>query len=355
MVTSRQVDGRDNEPQVEGAVGQVHHFLGVNLPDLVESTVGDPPSSAVLGQTFSASETVTNQGIADAGASFTKYYLSTDGVSPLYLLGNRSVGAITAGNTDSGTTMVTVPNEVPEGSYFLVACADSGPGTGGRVSEVAESDETNNCTASAGSVAITGPNLIESNVSATLDVSGTLTVSDTVQNTGSATAGPSITRWWLSTDTIKDANDPFIRNCTNGGPVPGRNVGSINGGQSDAGQSTTSPLCVRDANGLHPPASGTYYVIACADETHVVGELNESNNCATSSNTVQVIGNIDLIESCSRRRSSFDGAPSARCSRSPTRSRISAATLPRRRSRSSTCRRTERRLTFTSTLAAWAP
>ena len=271
------------------------------LPDLIESTVGDPPGTASLGGTFTASDTVTNQGTADAGTSFTKYYLTSNGVTPLYLLGERSVGAITAGNTDSGSATVTVPGEVPEGSYRLLACADAGSGTGGQVSQVDESDETNNCTASAGSVAISGPNLIESNVTASpamLDLAtGTLTVSDTVQNIGTGSAGASISRWWLSTDTVKDPSDAFIRNCTNGGAVPGRNVGAIAGGASDSGQASTSPLCVRDGSGLHPPAGGTYYVIVCADTTNLVSETNENDQCATSSNTITVVGSVDLIES----------------------------------------------------------
>jgi hypothetical protein len=290
---------------LDGSDLAVGHATGAitSLPDLIESTVGDPPAAAVLGGTFTASDTVTNQGTADAGASFTKYYLTSNGTSASYLLGERAVGAITAGSTDSGSATVTIPGAVPEGSYQVLACADAGSGTGGMVSQVDESDETNNCTASAGSVMISGPNLIESNVTASpamFDLStSTLTVADTVQNIGTGSAAASVSRWWLSTDAVKDPNDAFIRNCTNGGPIPGRNVGAIGGGASDSGQSTTTPLCVRDAAGLHPPAPGTYYVIVCADATNLVAETNEGDQCATSSNTIQVGGGggVDLIES----------------------------------------------------------
>ena len=287
-----QADGGDNDlPGVAYIVGPA--------PDLVVSTVNDPPTDAVLGQMFSASETVTNQGSADAGATFTKYYLSSNGTTPQYLLGNRSVGAITTGSADSGTAVVTVPKAVPGGPYHVLACADSGPGTGGRISQVAESIESNNCTASAGQVSITGPDLTESNVSVsptTLAASGTLTVTETVTNIGAQPAGASVTRWFLSTDNVKDANDGFIRNCINGNPIPGRNVGTLSAGANSPGSATTTPLCVRDSAGLHPPASGTYYVIACADSANQVSELIESNNCAVSTNTVQVVGGADLTE-----------------------------------------------------------
>jgi subtilase family serine protease len=286
------VDAGDNNPGIATAITGP-------APDLVETAVGDPPASVVLGETFSATDTVSNTGSADAAATFTKYYLSSSGTSPQYFLGNRTVGAIAVGGTDSGNAAVKVPGGVPQGSYRIIACADSGPGNAGRSSQVTESNENNNCSASAGSVVVTGPDLIESNVSAsptTVTTSGRLTISDTVTNIGPQDAGASVTRWFLSTDNVRDSGDAFIRNCDNGGPVPGRNVGTISAGGSSAGQASTIPLCVRDSIGLHPPATGAYYVLACADSTNAIGELNESNNCAASAATIQVNGGADLIE-----------------------------------------------------------
>src|SRR3569623_194034 len=294
------VGGSDTGSQLDGGDSLVPELVTGPAPDLSESVVGDPPASAAIGGTFTASDTVTNQGSADAGASFTKYYLAT-GTTPQYLRGIRAVGAIGVGGTDSGTGTATIPAGTPQGSYKLIACADSGSGTSGRVSQVAESNENNNCTASAGSVTVDGPDLTETNVSvspSTINAAtGTLTVTDTVNNVGTAAAGATVTRWFLSTDNVKDPSDVFIRNCVNGNPTPGRNVGTISAGGNSTGSASTSPLCFRDATGLHPPASGTYYVIACADSTNAVGETVETNNCAASSNTVQVAGGVDLIES----------------------------------------------------------
>ncbi len=285
-------DNGDNSPAVVYATGP--------LPDLVETTTGDPPATTTLGGTFTASDTVTNSGSASATASYTKYYLTANGTTPQYLLGNRSVGALAIGASDSGSTTATVPGGVPAGSYRVLACADAGSGTAGRISQVTESNEINNCTASTGSTTVTGADLTESNVSVSPTSinpsTGTLTVSDQVNNIGNAAAGASVTRWWLSTDNVKDPSDAYIRNCVNGNPIPGRNVGTISAGASSAGSSTTTPLCVRDATGLHPPASGTYYVIACADTTAAVIEQNELNNCTASSNTLTVNGGPDLVE-----------------------------------------------------------
>lgn len=301
MQTGSDVDGEDGL-ETQGDPGGLV-TIGADLPDLIESAVSDPPATLALGQTFSASDTVTNQGTLGAGASFTKYYLSS-GTTPLYLLGERTVGAVAAnGGTDSGTASLKIPDGVAAGAYRLLACADSGSGSGGRVSQVVESNDANNCTASSGMVAITGPDLIQLNITASpaspltlIAQTGTLTVTDTVQNIGSATSGTSMTRWMLSTDNVKSNNDGFVRNCINGATTPGRPVGSISPGQSDTGSATASPLCIRDAAGLHPPATGTYYVLACADSTQTVGELNEGNNCAPSSNTITIAGYVDLVE-----------------------------------------------------------
>lgn len=300
------VDPTDSGPQVELSQDEAPAdttviFAGVG-PDLVETAVSDPPASAVIGSSFSATDTVANQGTADAGASLTRYYLTLNGTSPVYSLGSRSVGALTVGASDSGGATLNIPSAgggpaMSEGSYRLLVCADRG-------SQITEGSEENNCIASAGSVALTGPDLAESGVTVlnspatVIAQTGTLQISDTVTNVGSAPAAASVTRFWLSTDAVKSANDAFIRNCTNGGLIPGRNIGSLNGGATSTGTTTTSPLCVRDAAGLHPPATGTYSVIACADTTNLVGELREEDfNCAASTNTITVVGYVDLIES----------------------------------------------------------
>ncbi len=115
------------------------------LPDLTVTAVADPPAFAAPGDTVEVGDTTTNAGPGDAAASVTSYWLSTDGVidgTDLALAGTRSVGALTAGTADAGTTSVTVPDGTPAGTYTLLACADG-------ATVVTESDETNNCAASA--------------------------------------------------------------------------------------------------------------------------------------------------------------------------------------------------------------
>ncbi len=49
-----------------------------NAPDLIEASVSDPPAAALPGATFSATDTVRNQGGVSAATSTTRYYLSAD-------------------------------------------------------------------------------------------------------------------------------------------------------------------------------------------------------------------------------------------------------------------------------------
>ena len=264
-------------------------------PDLVVTNTVDPPACAVLNQTFSLTETVQNVGDMTAGASFTKFYLSANGTTPQYWMGARAVPSLDASMTDTGTITGVVAGGTPSGLYRLLACADRGPGNAGGFSQVPESNENNNCRASVNAVFVTGPDLVTSNVSSSPasinPLTGTLTVTDTVTNQGNAPAGSSITRWYLSTDRVRNAGDAFIRNCNDGGPIPGRNIPARTNGASHTGSSSTSPLCVRDAAGLHPPAPGVYYVISCADETSQVVETVETltSQCSAATNTLTVL------------------------------------------------------------------
>jgi subtilase family serine protease len=85
-----------------------------------------------------------------AGPSTARYYLSTDQVrnaGDRRLTGTRAVPALTAGGSSPGTTTITVPANMVLGTYYLLACADD-------TTTMTESDETNNCLASATTVTV---------------------------------------------------------------------------------------------------------------------------------------------------------------------------------------------------------
>ena len=245
--------------------------MQVTQPDLVETTVGNPPVSAAPGGSFVASDSVSNQGMAAAGASTTRYWLSLDGLkdaSDILMGGSRSVPALAVGGTSAGTAVVTVPASAPAGSYFLMACADD-------LGAAAESDESNNCRPSAGKIQVTRPDLVETSVSsppASVAAGGGFSVTDTLTNQGNGAAGGSAARFYLSLDADRDGGDLLLTGT--------RGVGNLAAGASSTG---TVGVTVPSA-----AAPGTYHLLACADDLGAVAESDETNNWLAAAGTVQV-------------------------------------------------------------------
>jgi choice-of-anchor B domain-containing protein len=124
--------------------------LKVAWPDLVTTSVSNPPTGAVPGGRFTITDTVMNKGEGPATSSATRYYLSVDGVkdaADIPLTGSRSVPALPPNAASTGSRVVTVPVSAAPGTYVILACADD-PG------KVGESNNTNNCRASATSTVI---------------------------------------------------------------------------------------------------------------------------------------------------------------------------------------------------------
>ena len=249
----------------------------VSGPDLTVTGVTDPPSTLVNGATFSVTDTVQNNGGVTGAASTTRYYFSTIASrSGAHLLtGNRAVPSLAAGTNSSGTLNVTVPAGIGAATYFLLACADD-------MLVVPEINENNNCTASTNQVTVSGADLAETSVTdppSTIVDGGSFPVTDTVQNNGTAAAAASTTRYYLSITGTKSG----ARQMNGSRAVP----------PLAPGASSTGSVNVSVSAGT---ASGTYSLLVCADDTFVVPESNENNNCTEATNEVTVSA-PDLIES----------------------------------------------------------
>jgi subtilase family serine protease len=125
---------------------------------------------------------------------------------------------------------------------------------------------------------------------------GRFTVTDTVTNAGQAGAGSSRTRYYLSTTGTRSSSDVVLAGS--------RLVAALVAGGNSAGSII---LTVPTATPL-----GTYRLLACADDTRVVTESVETNNCRASATAV-VIGAPDLVTaavsnppSSTRRGTAFD-------------------------------------------------
>src|SRR6266508_2517691 len=69
-------------------------------PDLVESTLGNPPARMAAARTFAIADVTTNRGSARAARSVTRYYLRSGKTS--LLAGTRRVPALRHGARSRG-------------------------------------------------------------------------------------------------------------------------------------------------------------------------------------------------------------------------------------------------------------
>ena len=246
-------------------------------PDLIESALSVSATLIGPGSSFQVTETAIDQGGGAAGSSFTQYYLgpynSKTGTARL-LGGSRTVPALSAGATSTATTTVTVPSDMAVGSYYLLACADD-------TNLIAETSETNNCAATVAKLQV-GPDLVESSVSASTTLLGagsTFQVTDTATNQGGGSAAASSTQFYLGPYNSKTGTARLLSGTHF---IPALAAASTSTG-------TTSLTVPSDM------ATGSYYLLACADDTNLVPETNETNNCAAAQTKVQV--GSDLVES----------------------------------------------------------
>ena len=238
------------------------------LSDLVVSAFS-APSAAAAGQAISLTDTTKNQGKGSADPSATQFYLSANSVlEPTdLLLGFREVPVLAAGASSSGSLSVTIPQETPAGTWYLIAKADG-------EEAVVESSETNNKSSRTIKV---GPDLdITAFTAPALAAAGqAIAVTDTTKNAGAGAAGPSQTRFYLSANGTLEPADVLIGS---------RNVPELAAGAASSGSTT---VAIPEGT-----ATGTWYLIAAADGAGVVGEASETNN--TYSRTIKIGPDLDI-------------------------------------------------------------
>lgn len=246
--------------------------LLITVPDLVMASISSPPSSASPGSRFSVTDSVQNASAVATGYTTTRYYLSIDavkGAGDIMATTIRFVSGLDPGESSTGSRTITVPDATPPGTYRVLACADD-------TFKVDESNEANNCLASATAVEVALPDLVATSISNPPDsiaAGGSFSVTESVQNVGAAaTEGWTKVRYSLSADTTFDAGDLLL--------TASRSVYVLAPGATSTGSRTLRM----------PTTPGTYYVIACADAEADVSESDESNNCVVSTSTVGVGG-----------------------------------------------------------------
>ena len=118
-------------------------------PDLaVPATLA--PASAAAGSSISVSDTTKNQGPEAVPITATRFYLSTNSLvgASAVPLGSRTVAALAAGASSTGSVALVIPAQTSPGTYYLIAVADGD-------NAVAEAVENNNTKSR--SITITAP------------------------------------------------------------------------------------------------------------------------------------------------------------------------------------------------------
>ncbi|MGH9793940.1 MAG: CARDB domain-containing protein [Candidatus Acidiferrales bacterium] len=224
-------------------------------PDLTISTFA-APSSAGAGLSLTVSDTTKNQGGGAVGNSITRFYLSTNGAlsSDDVALGERSVPPLAAGASHFASTSVAIPGSTANGNYYLLAKTDADDA-------VPESQETNNLRYSYVQI---GPDLVAQALTApsSAGAGSTVSIADTIKNQGGGASGASVTRFYLSANTLLDSGDLLLGERALAALPPASN--------SAGSTAVTLPSSL---------AGGTYhYIFAVADAAGTVGETAEHNN-----------------------------------------------------------------------------
>ncbi|HKT79286.1 MAG TPA: CARDB domain-containing protein [Vicinamibacterales bacterium] len=236
--------------------------------DLVVSSM-TAPATAGAGSAIVVSDTVTNAGGAQVGASTTRFFISTKSVldeAAQPAAGGRDVPALAPGAVNTGSSNVVIPSSLPTGIYYLFASADGDDA-------IEETKETNN---SASRVIAIGSDLVVGSLTApsTAGPGSTIAVSETTTNRGAGAASPTTTRFYLSPNSTLDASDTLLNGSR---AVPGLAAGASSSGSTNV----TMPSGI---------ASGVYYVIAKADADGALAETSEDNN--TASRSVAIGGDL---------------------------------------------------------------
>lgn len=228
--------------------------IAVTGPDLF-ITAAAAPATAVTGGTILVDQTIAAG--PEGGASWVAVaiYLSTDlaGTTNVYL-GSRSVSSLAAGASSAASTAVTIPTTLAGGTYYVRVVADAWR-------NVAETDEANNALV-AGTIEITGPDLVAATVGgpATASPGSAITVTDTVTASAAGGAAPEFyVGFFLSADPVITEGDRWIGSRWVGG------LGA--GGTTSASTIVTIPADL-------PP--GTYYLGMIVDNfgTYIGDDLD---------------------------------------------------------------------------------
>ncbi len=229
---------------------------GGSSPDLIVESPSVSDNTLTIGQSFTLSATVRNQGTGSSAATTLRYYRSSNATISASdtEVGTDSVNGLSASGTSAESISLNAPSSA--GTYYYGACVASVSG---------ESNTGNNCStgvrvtvsSSSGS-----PDLIVESPSVsdnTLTTGQSFTLSATVRNQGTGSSAETTLRYYRSSNaTISTSDTEVGTDSVSGLSASGTSAESIS---------------------LNAPSSaGTYYYGACVES--VSDESDTNNNCS---------------------------------------------------------------------------
>ncbi len=233
-----------------------------NLPNLNPFDVSHP-DEATQGQEITVSYSVRNLGIAVAGTSTTRVYLSIDNiVDPTLdvLLASATESEIQPQSTTPREITFSIPSETDPGTYVVILELDAL----GEVEEVSENDNQRAFTLEVIKVP-TADLSVEFLGGQAIDSLSTPTpVRYVISNSGNAASPVTTTAFYLSTDSaLNTATDVLITT---------KSEDTINEGEErSVDEEITLP------SNVNP---GTYQILVQVDANNLISEVDETNNLA---------------------------------------------------------------------------
>ncbi len=241
----------------------------IGLPDLTVTYVKPSATTLYPNLAFTMTATIKNAGSASAPAATSGHYLSTNSIISTAdtLLGSFLTYAQGPGISKTYTMTVRAPATLPNAICWVGTYAD-------RLFRVAEVNESNNSLGTGVTCrsAYPRPDLVVSSFSASTTSwhSGQhVTCTAVVRNSGTAAASNFYTGFYFSKDSIITTTDSFI----------GRYY--VTGLGVNASKTLTLTATIPSTT-----YSGTAYLGAYADYTHVIAESNEANNTKALAGTI---------------------------------------------------------------------
>ncbi len=235
-------------------INLVNSTIDLTIKNLTNST------STFAANTFNTSFNIINNGNIASTTSNLGYYLSNDTIFDAndIFLNSQNFGSISSGGSISNQQLtLTIPNTTAIGNYYVIFLIDYS-------NLIVESNENNNTKSF--SITVVAPTvdlttLLPTLSTDTIAINNSINTTVKISNLGNTYSSSSNVGYYLSVDSLFDANDIYLNNS--------------NIYQVSAGQSTTTNNYYTIPNTITP---GNYYLLFYIDYSNNISETNENNN-----------------------------------------------------------------------------